>query len=157
MDAPDVIKFKGRQLEARVLEEAEGVVKYAYKGQTVTQPRSEIESVSRGAAAAIQFHKKLEATANARDLAALAEWCRENRLDLQREYVLFRILTTDPANATARRDLGLPLTGPLKPAAGTPAIPERVGDAYSYEGKTYTAAALRVTLAERGFRVVDGH
>lgn len=149
VDSPDVIQFKGRRLEVRVLEVSDAAVKYVYKGQTVSHPRSEVESVSRGAAPAVQFHAKLE---SARDLAALAEWCRENRLDLHREYVLYRILASDPANAAARRDLGLPLTGPLK----HPAAAERVGEGYVYEGKAYTAAALRQALLDKGYRVVDG-
>lgn len=157
VDAPDVIKFKDRRLEVRVLEESASTLKYVYKGQTITQPRSEVESIARGAAPAIQFHKKLEAAASAPELTSLAEWCRENRLDLQREYALYRVLAIDPANAAARRDLGLPLTGSLRGAPGAESAPERVGDGYVYEGKTYTAAALRQTLTERGYRVVDGH
>jgi hypothetical protein len=156
IDAPDVLRFKDRQLEVRVLEESETTVKYAYRGQTVTQSRTDILSVSRGAAPATQFHEKLKAAANPRDLYALAEWCRESRLEPQREYVLYRILLADPANAIARRDLGLPLTGPLKPGPSVEPVPERMGDSYVYEGKAYTAAALRRALAEKGYVVVDG-
>jgi hypothetical protein len=158
VDAPDVVRFKGRpDLQVRVVEESEATVKCLYKGQMITYPRAEIVAILRGDAPAIQFHKKIEAATAARDLAALAEWCRENRLDLHREYVLYRIIELDPANTMARRDLGLPLTGRLRPGGGRDPAPERVGDAYVFEGKRYTAAALRQALAEKGYRVIDGH
>jgi hypothetical protein len=152
VEAPDLVVLKGnRSHEGRVVRDLPESVQYVYKGQTLTQPRAEVESVVRGGGTEMEFHRRLEASSALRDFRALAEWCHEKRLEEQREYALYRILGLDPADAGARRELGFPLTGPLSTA-----VPAPRAAAISFEGKNYTPDGLRQELLDRGFVVVDG-
>ncbi len=155
VEAPDLIVLKGnRRHEGRLRSETPESVEYVWRGQTLRQPRSEVESVVRGGGTEMQFHRKLEEVSAAeplRDLAALAGWCIEAGLEEHREHVLYRILAIDPSNAAARRDLGLPLTGPVSTAAPAPKPA-----VLRYEGKSYAPEELRRELLDRGFVVADG-
>ena len=158
VDAPDVLRFKTQRiLLGRVLEESDARVHFEFRKQAARYPRHMIDSVKRGASPEAQFVKRLDALGKNADPAAwvrLAEWCRENKLDPHREYVLYRILQLEPVNGAARRDLGLPGTGPLRRSAPEAAVASGPDRPVEFEGKTVALKDLQKTLQDRGFVVI---
>lgn len=107
--AVDVIHCKdGRKVEGRVLAETDESVRLQGRLGVVNFPKSDVLRIERGKGIAVKFPEMLNA-ANGRleALLPLLEWCKGANLKVEGDYVSCLILATDPANAAARKFLGL--------------------------------------------------
>jgi hypothetical protein len=114
----DTVFFKdGRKVEGKVEEETEEFVKIKSRFGSVKVPRADIARVEKGKGAGVQFPDKLKAAqGKVPELTALVAWCKENNLRLEKDYVAYVILTLDPLNEGARKEVGL---------AKTPGLPKK--------------------------------
>lgn len=113
--AADVVKLKsGGELRGVVIEPAggteggasDGVTVETLSGGTVAVPRADVEFVTRRPRIIEEYEVKAKATADTVEAQwALAEWCRENRLDEQRRTHLERVVEVEPDHADARAAL----------------------------------------------------
>ncbi len=107
--AIDMVHFKnGGKMEGAVVGEEGGRVKIKSPLGTVTRDKNEILRTER-IVTGEEFPGLLDAAGvKTGELAMLVGWCKGRKLHLQKEYLCNLILTLDPLNAQARRELSLP-------------------------------------------------
>lgn len=147
----------GRALDGRIVEETEEAVRLERKtggaGGVTPFRRDQVQSVQKGKGIGSEFKPRWEAARGGglAERSAFAQWCREKGLAAGLKLVSFTILRGDPGDAKARADAELP----ADPVAAEKEAAAQ-GGWVAYEGKRWTAMALKERLLRDGYVIHEG-
>lgn len=109
--ADEVVLRSGQKIQGIAREEGDRIVVEVAVG-TVSFPKKDVVSVTRGRTILHDFKEKVEALAGSRkadEWYALAAWGRENGLGGRSRALVQKVLELDPQHEWARRELGFQL------------------------------------------------
>jgi len=110
----DVVHLKGgKKLRGTVVEEGSEVVVNPYNSRVpgmtfgVTRANKDrVKRIERTFDKHREFHRKMAAVKTAEEALALAKWCEEQKLKVERSVAYERVLELEPDNVAARKALG---------------------------------------------------
>jgi hypothetical protein len=153
-----VVMADNRILNGRIVEDGTETVRFERKlgkgvGGVMNLKRADIRELQKGRGSGGEFRSKWDlATKGAlADQLALLGWCRENTLLAQAQMTAFLVLTTEPGNAAARAEAGLP-SNPVQSAIELAAQ----GGGITYQGRTWAPKELKDRLLKDGFALING-
>ncbi len=152
----DVVIFKdGRRIEGTIEEETEDQIKIKSRYGSIRSPKADIQQVERGKGAGVEFRPKYDAArGNPQALAALMAWCRERKLEAQKELAGYALLALDPGHAGARGELNVPAIA--APRISLDPEARQRGNQIEWNGDLYTPEELSRKLAARGYIQLSG-